>query len=344
MTFNKLFVYGTLRKGEVRSYDLKNLELLKTIKVPGKLYKTDFDYPAAVFDPNSSNFIHGELYNLTTEDLKKIDKVEMIDEGFFIRSNITYNSESFYIYEPGRKLKKYINNKNLIKNGNWLTESGLALDRPEIFAKNFEDIHKSYYDKSSNDKSDSVIFLEGRNPFLITCPHSTKHKRVNKLKTHELYTAAIGTILHSKLDCSLLYSNRIQDTDPNYYDSSYFKTRLENILNQNNFKFVLDIHGTGEYRKFDIYPGVGINKEFLINNNYILDSLMNKAEKFNISVGGLDVFPAAKQQTITKFSARRFNITSMQLEIKKDLRTPENKPEFLNLINLLSEFSKEILD
>ena len=60
----KLFVYGTLRKGGTRSGHLERCRLLGMMKVPGALYRTPLGYPAAVFDETSSLTVQGELYDL----------------------------------------------------------------------------------------------------------------------------------------------------------------------------------------------------------------------------------------------------------------------------------------
>ncbi|NIP30584.1 MAG: hypothetical protein GTO02_11635 [Candidatus Dadabacteria bacterium] len=342
---NKLFVYGTLRKGEVRSKYLKDLELISSFIIPGKLYKTPHNYPIAQFDNTSSNKIHGELYNIlpSKNNINNLDELEGINEGYFKRSEIFYNNNKFYLYEPDHKLQNYVNDINLIPHGNWLTHNGLAISKPLMFAKNFEDIHKNYYRKKSNNKFEETVCLHGNLPILITCPHSTVHTRENKLKRQEFYTAAIGSVLHSKLDCFCLYSNRMQNSDPNYYDSSNFKEVLKNTTKKNNIKFIVDIHGTGEKRKSDIYPGIGNNKEFLLKRNDILDLLYSISDKHNIKVGSLDVFPAAKQMTIAKYAARNLNVPCMQIEINQKLRFPENDQNFLKMINFLCEFIKEFI-
>lgn len=344
MSINKLFVYGTLRKGESRSIKLLDFEFINTFKLPGRIYNTDYNFPVAVYDQNSSTCIHGEFYKIpeNPEYLEEIDIVEGVKNDLFKRSGISYKKENFYLYEPGKRLSSFIKPQYLIKNGNWLTEYGLATTDPVSFAFNFEENHKKYYNKETSGVPDQTVFLEGNYPVLISCPHSTKHNRLGKLKSQEFYTAAIGAILHSRLDCSCIYSNRIQNSDPNYYDGSGFKEELKKVITKNNIKLVVDIHGTGEYRKFDIYPGIGNKKEFLLGNEMIIELFYEKTKKYNLSVGGLDVFPAVKQNTITKFSAIKLNVPSMQIEIKKGLRTPDNKSEFLNLINMLSEFLKEL--
>ena len=70
---------------------------------------------------------------------------------------------------------------------------------------------------------------------------------------------------------------------------------------------------------------MGINNEFLKGNNNYLDELYKSAELNEVSVGGLDVFPAAKQMTVTKFAARKFGVPAIQLEINRNLREPEKE-------------------
>ena len=99
----KLFVYGTLRKGGARSGHLERCRLLRMMKVPGTLYGTPFGYPAAVFDETSSLAIHGELYELPLDSeafIRSVDCLEGVDEKLFSRSVIYCGEESFYAYEP----------------------------------------------------------------------------------------------------------------------------------------------------------------------------------------------------------------------------------------------------
>ena len=53
--------------------------------------------------------------------------------------------------------------------------------------------------------------------------------------------------------------------------------------------------------------------------------------------------PAFKQQTVTKYSATQLNIPSMQIEINKKYRKPDNSPEkFLDLVLFIREFLEKI--
>lgn len=76
-----VFVYGTLRKGEKYSYYLNEAECLdENCTIEGQLYDTEWGYPALVCE--SSNIpVKGELYRVTSEQLKELDKLEDYEEN-----------------------------------------------------------------------------------------------------------------------------------------------------------------------------------------------------------------------------------------------------------------------
>ena len=208
------------------------------------------------------------------------------------------------------------------------------------YAIDFEKKHCENYRKISNKKLNDLVYLNGKIPVLITAPHSTNHIREGKLKQFETFTACIVSILNSKADCNSLYTNCLSDIDPNYYDNCAFKQKINDIVNSKKIKLIIDIHGTGENRKYDIYPGLGNNFEFLLGNNHLFKLLERTAKENNISIGSLNKFKAVKQNTVTKFGARILKVSSLQLEINKKLRKPKDDPDkFIDLINFLSDFA-----
>jgi gamma-glutamylcyclotransferase (GGCT)/AIG2-like uncharacterized protein YtfP len=71
----KVFVYGTLRKGEANAQLLKGATCIaEQCWTDGDLYDTGYGYPAMKQTPNSRLF--GELYTVTEEDLKRLDQLE----------------------------------------------------------------------------------------------------------------------------------------------------------------------------------------------------------------------------------------------------------------------------
>ena len=136
----KLFVYGTLRKGGTRSGHLERCRLLRMMKVPGTLYRTPFGYPAAVFDETSSLTVQGELYDLPPDSevfIRSVDRLEGVDEKLFSRSVIRCEQESFYSYEPGPDLRRWVSDADIIKSGNWFSGPALCGEDPFFFCRCF---------------------------------------------------------------------------------------------------------------------------------------------------------------------------------------------------------------
>ena len=343
----KLFVYGTLRKGGTRSGHLERCRLLRMMKVPGTLYSTPFGYPAAVFDETSSLAVQGELYELPSDSevfIRSVDCLEGVDESLFSRSVIRCGEEFFYAYEPTVELRRQIRDADIIKSGNWFFSPALRESDPFSFAVSFENIQKQYYRMRPDGRGEENIFLEGTVPVLVTCPHSTAHTRMGKLKRHEFYTAALGAVMHLFLGCHFLYANREQETDPNYYDDCDFKTTLGKILSETETNLVVDIHGTGNEKPEDLFPGVGTEREFLLSAPDVLDMFYQTAEKHGIAAGGADIFPAARQMTVAKFAANRFSVPAIQIEISDRFRMPwRREEEFRRLIGFFLEFIEKVI-
>ena len=67
-----VFVYGTLRKGEVNARLLKNAACkAEQCWTNGSLFDTDYGYPAMTQSPSSR--VYGELYSVTAEELERLD-------------------------------------------------------------------------------------------------------------------------------------------------------------------------------------------------------------------------------------------------------------------------------
>jgi len=338
---DKIFVYGTLQRGEVKSGFMRGCRLSDIIEVPGSLYDTGRGYPAALFDDKSDSNVYGELYTMEepSSKLEELDRVEGTETGLFKRSRIKFSDMEFFSYEAGLLLKETATGGNRILNGNWRTYSSLALTDPVDFALRFETHLKDSYREHPGEDSDGIHYIRGRVPVLVTAPHATAHVRMGKLKRQEFYTGALAVLLHSVTGCHALYAGRLSSLDPNYTDESPFKAKLSEIAGRSGLEFLIDIHGTGSERPGDVFPGVGVNSEFLKGRPGSLGELGQAARSNGVSLGPADVFPAARQRTVTRFSATRLGVPSMQLEINRNLRRPETAPaDFIKLVNFLKEF------
>ncbi len=342
---NKVFVYGTLLQGEVLSDYMRDCKLLKTLEISGSLYDTSRGYPTAVFDKDTMTTVFGELYLMDNPDskLRELDELEMTGSAQYNRVILNHDGMDFFTYEAGANLQQYCRPLYQIEIGDWRRHLSLCFSNPVEFALAFEDRQKYLYREPVSPDADGSIYVKGEAPILISAPHASVHERMGKLKRQEFFTGAVSIIIHSLTDCHTLYTNRVLKLDPNFYDDSSFKIKLAEIVKANDIKFLIDLHGTGPEREHDIYPGVGVNKEFLLGSNDCLEELENAALLNEISIGSLDVFPAAKQMTVTKYAARVLQVPSVQIEINRRLREPEKTPEdFIKLIKFLRDFIEKL--
>ena len=319
---------------------MSDCKLLTILEVPGSLYDTGRGYPIAVFKKHRETKVAGELYIMQdpAKKLRELDEVEMIDSAQYRRIKINHSGYNFFTYEADSGLIPYCKPSRLIQHGNWRRYSSLCFHDPGAFALNFEDRQKFLYREHVSKEGNGLIYIIGDIPLIVTAPHSTVHERMGKLKRQEYYTAALSVMLHSLTGCHVLYTNRLMKSDPNYYDESPFKVRLREIISANKIIFLIDLHGTGAEKDYDVYPGVGIEKEFLLGNESCIEDLKTVAELNHVSLGGLEIFPAAKQMTVTKFAARELKVPSIQLEINRNLRQPDKNPEqFIRLVKMLKE-------
>ncbi|QER41617.1 gamma-glutamylcyclotransferase [Thermodesulfobacterium sp. TA1] len=112
----KVFVYGTLRKGESRSFLLTDCKFLGYAKAKGFLLYNVSSFPGMV--PGEGEVI-GEVYEIPESLLEKLDKVEDVP-NLFRRELIEVVLEDgigilAYVYLYNKK----VDNKLLIPSGDW---------------------------------------------------------------------------------------------------------------------------------------------------------------------------------------------------------------------------------
>lgn len=118
----KVFVYGTLRKGERNHHYLKKAELLEeSCWTYGTMIDTGHGYPALL--PSESNKVIGELYLIHPQELKRLDKLEGYEEG---QRNNLYERVVQPIYTSSEQIDAFVyimnddcKNNRIIPSGNW---------------------------------------------------------------------------------------------------------------------------------------------------------------------------------------------------------------------------------
>ncbi len=119
-SISALFVYGTLRPGDVRWHYLEPFVIDEGADdtAAGTVYDTGLDYPAARFDTPGT--IHGRTFELVEDRradcLALLDDVEGVVDGAYRRVAITTGAGTpAWAYEYGGGLSL-----TLIESGDWL--------------------------------------------------------------------------------------------------------------------------------------------------------------------------------------------------------------------------------
>lgn len=103
----RLFVYGTLLPGETRWRVLAPLVSPNDAgpaAVAGRLYRTPYGWPAAVFDPSATTVVPGLIVMLRdpVQALPVLDEIEGTGTGLFQRRLIVTASQQCWAYHwPG---------------------------------------------------------------------------------------------------------------------------------------------------------------------------------------------------------------------------------------------------
>jgi len=126
-----VFVYGTLRTGDVRWHFLEPFVVGegRPDTVPGHVFDTGFDYPGAVFAGDAGDdgvsVIHGQTFELRDDTydraIELLDEVEGVVDGEYARVVVTTASGTTawaYAYGTGLDLIR-------IESGDWLTHRPL---------------------------------------------------------------------------------------------------------------------------------------------------------------------------------------------------------------------------
>lgn len=121
-----VFVYGTLRRGDVRWHHLEPFVTSgATDTARGELYDTGLDYPGARFVDDDERVIHGETFELRPdtidEALAVLDEVEGVVDGDYTRVEITTgHGWRAWAYTYGA-----LDDLVPIESGDWLTHRPL---------------------------------------------------------------------------------------------------------------------------------------------------------------------------------------------------------------------------
>jgi len=191
------------------------------------------------------------------------------------------------------------------------------------------------YQDLAKEGDEEFTYVTGGVPVLLSAPHGAVHTRLGKLKQEDEYTTGFARLIAEKTDAHVIYTRRKSNTDPNWSPDVPYKRLLWQVVETESIRFVLDIHGFAEHRKFGIALGTMDGESCPQQRDVIIR--MFEAQGFfqgaEIPLSRLDVdhrFTAVGlegQETITRFVWETIGVPAAQFEIHPSLRIVERRPD-----------------
>ena len=178
-------------------------------------------------------------------------------------------------------------------------------------------------------------YKPGLIPVLLSAPHGTVHTRLEKPKQEDEYTSGFAQLVAEMTDAHVIFARYRSKTDPNWYSAIPYKDMLREVVEGEDIRFVLDIHGVAEHRKFGIAIGTLHGKSCPKHRSIIIRIL----NKFGFNQDAFEVlhrldldraFTAEGikgQETITRYVWENLTVPAAQFELHPSLRIVERRPE-----------------
>lgn len=163
-------------------------------------------------------------------------------------------------------------------------------------------------------------YIKGKIPVLISAPHTTNHCKDGAFKLSDAYTGSLALLLQRFTGAHVIYLTKQAMRNPNGEPSSEYKDKIKEICETEGIKLVLDLHGSARHRPFDIdfgtSEGATISKEKLkeLWEVFFAHGIIELTENFEFKAP----FP-----TITNYTGVTLGIPSVQLEINRNFRSPD---------------------
>lgn len=174
-------------------------------------------------------------------------------------------------------------------------------------------------------EKESFKILEGTKKILISCPHSIDQIRNGMLKPREIYSGAIGKLIHESTGAHLIYKYHNDGIDDNFVLHTKYKRSIGELIKENDIKIVIDIHGmVGSHSKRFRGDFIELGTDYgenLLGKTYITEELKKIFSVHGIDRVATDVnFKARKETTISKYISKFFSVPAIQIETSGDVR------------------------
>lgn len=188
--------------------------------------------------------------------------------------------------------------------------------------------------------SDDYTIIKGNVPILFSAPHTMYQLRddgTTKLK--ESYTKAISLYLNKYCNTYAIVKNNDTGVDSNKDNYDDYNVEMRRLIQENNIKLVIDLHGASKDRKFDIEFGTLDNLSADFSTIKELEEAFTENGINNISHNEL-----FKGGAITQGIYALDDVDVIQIEINGKYRDYNNLDYLEKLIQSFKNFIKQYND
>lgn len=186
------------------------------------------------------------------------------------------------------------------------------------------------------------VAVPGSLPILLSAPHGAAHRRDDRYKEEDEYTAAFARLLADRTGAHLLYTWAFSESDPNWDQDSPYKDALRRMVYDHAIQFVIDLHGMSNRHAFGIAVGTMHGRSCPEHETLILTTLQQRGYR-PTTVAEIQAFGDRQwdqyvlnhrrftggltSHTITRFAHEELRIAAVQIELCASLRIVRRRAE-----------------
>lgn len=191
--------------------------------------------------------------------------------------------------------------------------------------------------KYENNRDDIYLIKNGTIPVILTAPHTMEQVHDDgSIKLSEPFTSAIVQYVANKLNCSYLIKLKDTGLDANRFNETEFKDMLIDMINKNNIKLAIDIHGAKKDREFDVEFGTLSN----LSTDFSTIRELEDAFREN-GIKNIEYNNPFKGGAITQTVYSETNIDVVQIEINGNYRNIDDPEKIKKICDSLIDFIKQ---
>ncbi len=169
-------------------------------------------------------------------------------------------------------------------------------------------------------------YVKGTIPILVSAPHGAKHFRTKerRWKKEDAYTSSLAIELGKLTGAHVLYLKNRAREDPNNDAGTAYKEFLKKVVEENDIRFVLDLHGADVGRPFKVDVGIMDDDIALCSCPTFRPFFEKTFADFEPQIFNKD-FSAHSRGTVTSYARNTLGIEAAQVEINARYRIVESK-------------------